>query len=148
MVSADETSGRRSLGSGAARPIQEEKNMRSSQVNVVRADVADADHRPAERPQPVPDVARPRLTAISIESKFMTLANTKAAEPTADGEDEAFVSNTTVPETPHRRSPVAVDHVAAEVARPPGAPAYYLGRPARVWLAAFRRGWIAGQKKA
>ena len=122
--------------------------MRSFLVNVVRADGADADHRSAERPEPGPDVARLRLTAHSTESKFMTLASTKATEPTADSEDAAVVSNTTVPETRHRRSPAAVDHVAAEVGRPPSAPAYYLGRPARVWIAAFRPGWIARQKKA
>jgi hypothetical protein len=44
----------RSLGSGAAHPIKR-RNMRSSLVSVVRADVEDAYHGPADRPEPVPE---------------------------------------------------------------------------------------------
>jgi hypothetical protein len=42
-------------------------------------------------------------------------------------------------ETSPRRSRMRADSQAAPVARPPSAPAYYLGRPAQMWLAAFRR---------
>jgi hypothetical protein len=40
-----------------------------------------------------------------------------------------------------RRSPAPADsRGSAQLVRPPSAPAYYLGRPAHVWMTACRRG--------
>jgi hypothetical protein len=68
----------------------------------------------------------------------MEMTNTKTAATEGRGLDR--MNRRTRLELPRSPAVPADPHGPRHVPRPSTAPAYYLGRPAWVWLAAFRRG--------
>jgi hypothetical protein len=78
--------------------------------------------------------------------QFMVMTSTKTAEPVGHSQD---VMGRQMHLEPPRPSPAPADsHGPDQVPGPPTAPAYYLERPAWVWIAAFRRATLHTKAKA
>ena len=76
----------------------------------------------------------------------MEMTNTKTAEPVGQSLD---AMGRKMHLEPPRPSPAPADsHGPEQVPRPPTTPAYYQGRPVRVWLAAFRPASLRTKAKA
>ena len=70
---------------------------------------------------------------------YTTAKTDTVAADAANREEGRLASPARGPQAAVKRSPTQTDSPgSAQVVRPPTVPPYYLGRPAQVWLAAFR----------